>query len=404
MPPRSAALPCLLAALSLALGDLPAQARPRRDRIAEQISRLQETVAALGTAARDQRRRGRLYEKIGDLERRRERPRAARQAYRQALAAYAAAGQDQRRLRLLGRLARPGRRWARKTARPYAELRDAWRSLQRLERRVRRLPRRAGPPAKPDPRLPGLRAQATEIREVARRRADTELRARALGVAGRLAAAAGDPAGEVARFREGARLCRDQVCPRTWRRLLAAAASRLERAGELAEAFRLQARLNAAATALLSPERRRYARSKGMIRVCAKLHALPDSPTCRSLEQQAVGHVTYRDFSRGRPRPELSEDEIREVHAEYLPLLTDCLLAAARAEEATPGDTFELSWTITNDGRTVRLEIDPPLEGEALGRCFAASLEVFRYPRFRGERRNVIVPLAVSQPPLSVDR
>ncbi len=54
-----------------------------------------------------------------------------------------------------------------------------------------------------------------------------------------------------------------------------------------------------------------------------------------------------------------------------------------------------------------RVKVDPSAEdrlADSLGTCFTDALDVFRYPRFRGERRNVIVPLAVSERPLSTER
>ena len=131
------------------------------------------------------------------------------------------------------------------------------------------------------------------------------------------------------------------------------------------------------------------------MRVCKKLRRKSGVPACGRLEKSAAGFMTFRDFSAGPTRAKLGKAEMGEVHFEYLPLLSGCLARAARAGEAEPGETFELDWAVRNDGRAVRFQCNPSVDGLQLGDCFKKALDMFRYPRYRGERRNVTVPLAV---------
>jgi hypothetical protein len=223
------------------------------------------------------------------------------------------------------------------------------------------------------------------------------LSAAALEVEGRVLGATGDLSAEVSKYRKAAELC-ERACPRIRRALFAETAGLLERKNELEQAFRMYAEINADRIKNLPDEKRRYARSPDLVRVCAKLREKAGSPSCGRLEKNAVGFMTFKDFSAGPARSKLSKAEMGEVHAEYLPLLSDCLATAARAGEAEPGETFELDWAVRNDGRAVRFQCQPAVDGLRLGECFREALDKFRYPRYRGERQNVTVPLSVGKP------
>jgi len=71
------------------------------------------------------------------------------------------------------------------------------------------------------------------------------------------------------------------------------------------------------------------------------------------------------------------------------------LRKAVKEGDAEPGDTFELFWAVRNDGRTDRFQCTPSIEDLDLGNCIEAALDTFRYPKYRGERRTVPVPLRV---------
>jgi len=383
----------LLATLQLSA---PALAGPREEREAERIKSCQEGLAELEASEAFGYKRGRLHEKIGDAERKRGHVKAARMAYRAALDAYASGGSVKSRNRLLGRLRKPGRNWTRKAAAAFNEIRDSWRTLPKLRRRAAKLRRHAEPPERPDKRLQKLREQTAGLRAVAKRWDDTDLQANLLAIEGRLDAASGDPAAEIRRLREGARLCAKERCPPTRRRLLTLAARRLERAGDPEEAFRIFVRLNAEANERLPEEQRRYARSRHVSRVCASLRREQGAAACRTIERKVAGYVTFHDFSRGKPRSGLTEAKIKAVHDEYLHLMSACLIASVRRKEAVPGERYELAWTIRNDGRADNLECEPDVEGDKLDACFREALTWFRYPRYLGERSNIIIPLAVN--------
>jgi hypothetical protein len=128
--------------------------------------------------------------------------------------------------------------------------------------------------------------------------------------------------------------------------------------------------------------------------VCAKLREGGKDP-CPQLERAAVGAVTYRDFSVQPEQDILSDSDVAAVHVEYLGLLTDCLVQAVKRGELDTGARLELSWTITNQGRAEGLGSAPPIDQQPVEACLRRALELFRYPPYRGERRNLTLPLAV---------
>jgi len=224
---------------------------------------------------------------------------------------------------------------------------------------------------------------------------DLEMQAWVTEVDGRLSAAEGYPEQEPAKYKKAAALCSREACPRKRTRLLIAAAWAYERLDQLEESFKTYARLNAETIDDLPKSKRRYARSKEMVRVCRKLLKQSGDASCRELEQRTVGFVTYWDFSKGKRRSYLSHGDIREVHEEYVPLLSQCLVRAVKSGEAERGEEYKLSWTVHNNGTAKNLECWPATDEYDLGGCFKEALTVFRYPRYRGERQNITLPLVV---------
>ena len=343
-------------------------------------------------------RRGRLYERIGNAERQRKRQKAARRAYRKALDEYARGDADDRRDRLLSRISEQGKGWSKKSAACFDRFMEAWAQVKELHGQVRKFKRRDKPADidEIDPEVYTLMQEANRIRKRAGKWRYPALAAAALEVEGRVLGATGDLPAEVEKYREAAGLC-ETACPSRRRILLYETARLMERQGELVGAYKLFAEINAEKIEDLPEERRRYGRSEDLVRVCAKLRRKSGVPSCLRLEKSAVGFMTFRDFSSGPTRSKLTKDEMGEVHADYLPLLSGCLAQAARSGEAEPGETFELDWAVRNDGRAIRFQCNPPVEGMQLGECFKQALDIFRYPRYRGERRNVTVPLAVGK-------
>jgi len=342
-------------------------------------------------------RRARLHETVGHAARIRGKLQEARKAYRAALAACASAGDARCRLRLLGRLARPTKGWPKRDAAGYKELAAAWARADKLWNRAEKMPRRAQPPDDIDPDVFQLEAMAREIEELARKMHDLELQARSLEIEGRILAGSGYPDDELDKYREGAELCSGLACPAARRRLLGRIARLQEKRGKLEEAYRLYAVINKETHAALPPEKRRYQRSADLDRVCGRLRQAGGSTACLTIERKAAGYGTFHDRSRAPVRSELSKAAMREVHQEYIPLLHACLFEAARSGEVEPGERFELNWAVTNEGRVTRFEAYPSVDGLRLGACFHQALSLFRYPRYRGERRTVTVPLAVNR-------
>jgi len=344
-------------------------------------------------------RRGRLYERIGNAERQRGRQKAARRAYRKALDEYARGDADDRRDRLLSRISERGKGWSKKSAAGFDRFMEAWAQLKELHAQARKFKRRDQPADidEIDPEVYTLMQEANRIRKLARKWRYPALAAAALEVEGRVMGATGDLPAEVSKYREAAKLC-ETACPPRRRTLLFETARLMERQGELVGAYKLFAEINAEKIGDLPEERRRYGRSEDLVRVCAKLRRKSGVPSCLWLEKDTVGFMTFRDFSTGPTRAKLTKAEMGEVHADYLPLLSGCLAQAARSGEAEVGETFELDWAVRNDGRAIRFQCNPSVDGLQLGECFKQALDIFRYPRYRGERRNVTVPLAVGKP------
>jgi hypothetical protein len=363
---------------------------------AEVVKRARQALNNLDKTEENGARRGRLYRRIGNAERRRGRQPAARKAYRRALDEYARGGAGPQRDRLLGRISKRGRGWSKKSAAYFDRFMEAWAQIVELGAQANKFRRRDRPADidEIDPEVYTLMQATNRIRKRARKWRYGALWAAALEVEGRVLGATGDLFAEVEKYREAAELCA-QACPQRRRTLLYQTARLMERQGELVGAYKLFAEINAEKIGDLSAERRRYARSEDLVRVCAKLRRKSGVPACDRLERSAAGFMTFRDFSAGSTRAKLSNAEMGEVHAEYLPLLSGCLARAARTGEVEPGEAFELDWAVRNDGRAIRFQCNPPVGGLHLGDCFKKALDMFRYPRYRGERRNVTVPLAV---------
>lgn len=363
---------------------------------AEAVKSAKQALGKLDQTEENGARRGRLYERLGNAERQLGRQQAARRAYRRALDEYARGGADAERDRLLERISEPAKGWSRKSAAGFDRIMGAWAQLVELRAQADKYPRRDRPAEidEIDPGVYALMQEANRIRKQAGKWRYPALGAEALEVEGRVLGTTGDLAAEVAKYREAAGLC-EQACPPGRRKLLGRTAKLMERKDQLVGAYKLFAEINAEKIKDLPGERRRYGRSDDLVRVCQKLRRQAGAPACDRLEKEAVGFVTFRDFSAGPVRAKLSPEEMGEVHAEYLPLLSGCLARAARMGEVEAGEAYELDWAVHNDGRAVRFKCSPEIDGLELGRCFRRALDMFRYPRYRGERRNVTVPLTV---------
>lgn len=320
--------------------------------------------------------------------------RAAAESFWQAITAFTSARKMHHRRALLQRLRKPAPGWPRQAAARFAALWKLENNLDKLLRRCRRLPRRSSPPADVDATLFELTSRAVRLADQSRSVGDHWCQARALQAQARLAAASGYPADEEKKLLAAVRACDRGNCPGLAAELLTQLSRRSARAGDLAEAYRRLARANAQALLGLDKSQRRYRRSRPMIRLCRRLRR-SDPQACLRLELEATGFATFTDFSRRSLPAPPGKQQLAEVHAQYLPLLHYCLNKSARAEEVAAGDSFELFWAVTNQGRSTRFHIEPAGRAPQLEACLRKALKLFRYPRYRGERRTVTVPLVV---------
>ena len=83
------------------------------------------------------------------------------------------------------------------------------------------------------------------------------------------------------------------------------------------------------------------------------------SGTCRKLEQQLLGHLRLRDFSRGRAAGEgLSPALVKQVNEHYGVTLRHCLEAEAANLRPPASVTYRVEWTVTNEGRVEKAHLE----------------------------------------------
>lgn len=339
---------------------------------------------------------GLSLEKAGDLKRKQGRQKEAVEVYLKALDAYSASGDGKSRDRLLKRLSKRGRKWSKRSAAGFARRHKAWTQMIELLKKAGKMPRRKRELQDLNADIYDLEHQANRLRELAVKLNDRELQACALEVEGRTLAAAGMPADEIKKYREGAEVCGQGVChPKRWA-LLKKAADLLERGDDIREAYKLQVTVNAEMNSGLPKQKSRYVRSKAMNRLCQRLRDEKHSSDCLEIEIASVGYSTHTDFSEGSTFGTFPKAHVQKVHDEYLPLMIRCLRRAIDSGEAERGEIYNVGWTVRNDGRAGKFNSRPSVDGLEMGVCFKKVLKIFRYPRFKGERHNISLPLRVS--------
>jgi hypothetical protein len=135
-------------------------------------------------------------------------------------------------------------------------------------------------------------------------------------------------------------------------------------------------------------------RSPLLDRACSRFEKEAGAGKCIRLEIKLTGEVSFTDFSTGRRIQELSEDDIDKVHAQALPALEDCVLAAAKREkEFYRGVEIQISWSIDTEGQVYDVDIAPSRNKNDIMPCAAARLKRLRYPKVVSkERKNVMIP------------
>ena len=115
---------------------------------------------------------------------------------------------------------------------------------------------------------------------------------------------------------------------------------------------------------------------------------------CTRLEIKLTGDATFTDFSTGRRKQELTDEDIERVHAQALPALEDCVLSAAKREpEFYRSVEIEVSWSIDSEGRAVDIDLAPSRNKKDILPCAQARILRLRYPKVVSrERKNVVIP------------
>jgi hypothetical protein len=122
---------------------------------------------------------------------------------------------------------------------------------------------------------------------------------------------------------------------------------------------------------------------------CSRLDARAGAGACRALERQLSGGWTFRDYSLEHAGEGLTPERVRVVNEHYAPLLQACLTEQARRLTPPDAQTFELRWTVHNDGRVRDAHLQPDLDQLPLAKCLRAQFSSWRYPRFEGELQNI---------------
>lgn len=380
--------PALLALLSLLLANRAfAQkeeyaALMRSARRALKKRSLDEAATACRKAERAARGESPLAEAqalqlCGDVEMRRERFRAAADRYGDA------AKRAREDLRLRERLLYARRNAARKgKATRSVELTKDVLKADRTLRQAMRRPRRRGKA------LDKTLAALSEAEQVYRRDRDRDRAVEARAVRSLVLVRSGKPDAGV---RIAERLTDARRTPEHAQMIAhqALATVRYEQ-GEMESAARSAIRFNHLRNKGLPEERRWHSRAPLLDRVCSKLGV----SECTRLELKLTGDATFTDFSKGRRRKELSQADIDRVHAQALPALEACVLAAARKEpDFYRGVDIQLSWSINPEGRATQIDLSPKRNRPDILPCAQKRLTRLRYPRvYTKERKNVVIP------------
>jgi hypothetical protein len=135
-------------------------------------------------------------------------------------------------------------------------------------------------------------------------------------------------------------------------------------------------------------------RSTLLERACSRFEKEAGAGKCIRLEIKLTGEVSFTDFSIGRRKQELSDDDIEKVHAQALPALEDCVLTAAKKEkELYRNVDIEISWAIGTEGQAYDVDVTPSRNKADIFPCAEGRLKRVRYPKVVSkEPKNVTIP------------
>ncbi len=216
----------------------------------------------------------------------------------------------------------------------------------------------------------------------------------------RLVAALADPkrAGEVDGLLKRVETdCTEARCTAVRRKALKTVASLALAAGDAEGAAAASLKEMRLGAAVLPADKRPYARSPDVDRICAAYDAKAGAGACRKLEKKLNGEWVFRDFSAGKGASGFASEKVKSVNEHFGCLLQECL--ALEAERLTPPDSvvYEVQWSVTNDGRVgdVRLARKDQEEGPML-QCLRKQFVLWRYPKYTGELQHVAQRFTVS--------
>jgi hypothetical protein len=150
-------------------------------------------------------------------------------------------------------------------------------------------------------------------------------------------------------------------------------------------------------SAVLPADRRPYARTIEVDKICDAYDAKAGPGACRKLEKRLNGEWLFRDFSQGKSVGALASDRVKSVNEHFNCLLQECL--TLEAERLTPPDSvvYDVLWDVGNDGRVneVHLGRKDQEDGPMLG-CLKKQFVLWRYPKYQGEMQHVAQRFTVS--------
>ncbi|MBL8955187.1 MAG: hypothetical protein JNK82_30700 [Myxococcaceae bacterium] len=192
-------------------------------------------------------------------------------------------------------------------------------------------------------------------------------------------------------------VCEEQRCGAVRRRALKLAGWLALENGDPAQAAKLMIEEMGVGAERLPVEKRRYARTPEVDKVCAVLDGRDGPGACRKLEKQLLGDYIFKDFSVQKAGAGLAADTVRTVNEHYNISLQECLAAEAGRLVPPAYETYEVQWMVGNDGRVDQVHMGKKTQDETeLAMCLRRVFAVWRYPRYEGEAQHVQQSFTVS--------
>jgi|CXWL01.1.fsa_nt_gi hypothetical protein len=154
-----------------------------------------------------------------------------------------------------------------------------------------------------------------------------------------------------------------------------------------AKAVMAEARLEASG---LPAPKRLYLRPEAVDKMCEKLDSYAGAGSCRKLEKQHFGELTFRDFSVMKAKSGLNTNWVTTVGNHYRFGVDDCLAKEAERLRPPASETYAVRWLVLNDGRVADVHMGrAEQENGTLASCLRQQFGWWRYPRYEGEFQHV---------------